>query len=251
MRTARLVRSLEFTCSPRDPWLRSGGHDGDGGWPKSGVRVWDLATGKVIADITIPEKGGPEIDRDRAGDDSGSQDTPRRHAEGGDHRFEIATGRNSHHSAATYQLLDHRPLHSPMGARRSCRLAGIMRSLRWDLATGKPLPDPGGYSGHLRLARSPDGKLIAAADNTGRVELLDAATGQQTAGTPGDPASRNRSESCSRRTVECLATAHWDAGFGVWETETGTTHSRNQGRGAAKGRGIPGSVGWQFGPDGR
>jgi RNA polymerase sigma factor (sigma-70 family) len=54
---------------------------------------------------------------------------------------------------------------------------GLIR--RWDVASGKERPGVEGFDGHALAVQSPDGRLIAAGDVTGRLETYDAATGRR------------------------------------------------------------------------
>ena len=92
--------------------------------------------------------------------------------------------------------------------------------LRWDLATGKALHDPGGYSGFFHLARSPDGKLLVAADDTGLVELLNGTTGQRVRvlQEAGKPFAMRVAFSADGA---CVATGHWDNQIRLWKPDSG------------------------------
>jgi len=52
---------------------------------------------------------------------------------------------------------------------------GVVR--RWDLISGKEETSPEGFAGHVDVALSPDGRMIATSDTTGRVDTWDAGTG--------------------------------------------------------------------------
>jgi WD40 repeat protein len=47
----------------------------------------------------------------------------------------------------------------------------------WELATGRERPPPGGLPVSYAFALAPDGRMLAVADRTGRVSLVDVATG--------------------------------------------------------------------------
>ncbi|AWM39633.1 ECF RNA polymerase sigma factor SigW [Gemmata obscuriglobus] len=181
------------------------------------IRVWDVATGQVLNNVVVTSKDKElpaitvlAITPDRKTLLVGTQ-------RGVIHRFDIGTGKSltpirEHADWVTgLAFIDEgRTLVSTSWDHRVCRC---------DLATGKPLRDPGRYSGHLRLDRSRDGKWIVAADGSGRVELLDAATGQlvRTLQSAGPPASRLAFAPDGKS----VATAHKDAKIRIWEIESG------------------------------
>jgi WD40 repeat protein len=92
--------------------------------------------------------------------------------------------------------------------------------LRFDLATGKPLPDAGGFVGYLHVDRSPDGKLIAAADFTGLIELLDITTGRRVrlVQESGNPAATMVAFAPDGI---LLASGHQDGKIRLWAPATG------------------------------
>ena len=55
---------------------------------------------------------------------------------------------------------------------------GMLR--RWDAATGKALSSTDAYAGRIEVALVPDGKELAIADATGRVDVWDVRTGRVT-----------------------------------------------------------------------
>ncbi len=214
--------------------------------PKSEVRVWDLATSKVLADIAVPEKENQKTTI------SALAVTPDRKTllvgmqSGAISRFDIATGKElaalRHHTGWITGLF------FPDGGKTLVSSAWDHAIIRWDLSTGKPLPDARGYGGYLHIDRSPDGKLIAATDAGGRVELLDGSSARlvkvlQESGKPG-VSKVSFSPDGSR-----LVTGHTDAKLRVWETDTGKLIREIEVGSAPKGRGAW-FRGMAFAPDG-
>ena len=241
------VRTLGHTARPEVLGFDPTGTTVAAAGSKSEVRVWDLTTGKVLGDITVPEKGdrGSAVTELALTPDhktviAGTQ-------KGVVYRFNVATGKElpplrGHTSYVT-------GLFFTDGGKTLVSSSWDHAVIRWDLATGKPLPDAGGYIGYLNLDRSADGKLIAATDNTGRVELLDGATGRrvrvlQETGKSGVSRVAFSPDGGS------LATTHQDAKLRVWEPATGRLLREIEVGAVPKGRGAW-FRGLAFAPDGR
>lgn len=181
------------------------------------VRVWELATGKVLANVVVPVTDpnwgvtALAVTPDRKTLIAGTY-------RGAVHRFDLAAGKE----------LDRLPNHG--GSVNGLFFTDNGKTLvsagwghqvqRCDLATGKELPGPAGYDRSLALARSPDGRRIAAADGTGRVELLDGRTGERVREVQpaGKPPAGYATFSPDGAT---LATAHADGGLRLWDVASG------------------------------
>ncbi|MDY3552175.1 sigma-70 family RNA polymerase sigma factor [Gemmata sp. JC717] len=212
------VRQFEHTAPPETIGLDPAGTTlATTGGSKGHIRVWDVATGNVLNNVTVPGENKEDttitalaITPDRkmllAGTKRGSV-----------HRFDIGTGK------ALTPIQQHTHMVTGLAfsdeGRTLVSTSWDHRIGRCDLATGQPLRDPGGYSGHLWLNRSRDGKWIAAADDSGRVELLDAATGQlvRALQSTGSAASRLAFAPDGKS----VAAAHGDAKIRIWEIDTG------------------------------
>ena len=185
---------------------------------KSEVRVWELATGKVLAHVAVPETSNQgmavtvlAVTPDRRTLLAGTQS-------GAVYRFDIATGKELP------------ALREQTGWLNSLLFADDGKTLvvtgwghtlvRYDLASGKRLPDAGGYGGLLRTDQSPDRTLIAAGDTTGVLELLNGSTGERIrrlresgqAGTSGVAFSPDGN---------LLASGHDDGYLRLWDMPTG------------------------------
>ena len=82
----KLVRSFDHTARPEALGFDPACNTLAACTEKSEVRVWDLVTGKILGNVTVPETGEGlrRCAADRPGDHPGSQNRPRRHAEGDD-----------------------------------------------------------------------------------------------------------------------------------------------------------------------
>jgi RNA polymerase sigma factor (sigma-70 family) len=215
----KLVRTLEHTVRPDTLGFDTAGTivaAVAGADPK--VRLWDLATGKVLADVVIPEKGNQNsavtaltIAPDRKTLFAGTQ-------KGVIYRFDIASGKElsplrKHISWVTgLFFID--------GGKTLVSASWDGHLVRWDLVSDKSLPDSDGYASHLHLDRSPDSKLIAAADDSGLVELLDGITGRRirVLQQVNQPAASRVAFAPDGRS---LVTAHRDNKIKFWEPATG------------------------------
>ncbi|HEV3262212.1 MAG TPA: sigma-70 family RNA polymerase sigma factor [Gemmataceae bacterium] len=90
---------------------------------------------------------------------------------------------------------------------------------RWDLATGEAEAAGDGYAGHITVTRSPDGRTIAAADYSGRLEIWDAASGKRIRMLRpcGPYVSKLRFSPDGKR----LALAQSDCSIGLWDPNKG------------------------------
>ncbi len=89
----------------------------------------------------------------------------------------------------------------------------------WDLLKNEEILEPGTYSGRISTAYSPDGRLVAMADCSGRIDLRSAGTGKcvQTIRRDG-PAVRSLAFAPDGRT---LAAGQSSGGTQLWELPSG------------------------------
>jgi WD40 repeat protein len=129
---------------------------------------------------------------------------------------------------------------------------GLIR--RWDPVTAKELSMPEGFRGNVLTRLSPDGRLVAASDGDGRLQVFEAATGHQvqTFKATGSAATVLRWSPDGKLLVACQLNDE----FAVWELATARRSRSLQGtldhaRSPTEGRPPISFNGISYSPDGR
>jgi RNA polymerase sigma factor (sigma-70 family) len=217
-RAGQLLRTLDHTEVPTLLGFDPAGTVLAAVGKQAQVRVWNLADGKELGAVEVPEKEGGDYSINSLAVTPDKKTILAGTHRGVIYRIDLATGKElpplKGHTSWVNSLL-----FADQG--NTLVTAGWSHAvLRFDLATGKAIADAGGYVGYLNVDRSPDGGLMAAADYTGLVELLDGKTGKRIRllQESGKPAA-TRVAFAPDGTL--LATGHQDGRIRLWESSTG------------------------------
>jgi WD40 repeat protein len=142
------------------------------GWE---IRVWDVASGRQLHSFTGQNPGASFVDISYVATTLDGKTLFAGTQRGDILRWDLETGK------AMAPLTGHcnfvTGLFFPPGGKVLVSVSWDSLIRRWDLTTGKELPSPQGLTGHLFVARRPDGRVAALGDDNGRLEFRDLVSG--------------------------------------------------------------------------